>query len=450
MLISGPTMNTMIDQHCVAILERGVDVTIVELKASFDVFASELKMTNTLSVDIVLIKQIVSVLINLPNKSKQLAEPELIAHQLMIFLRDCVFIDQLRQRETKEIAYDLLIDLSMLFANICHYIHDTNVHLFKQLLLHKSLIDELSNCFNEIGTNGEHLDNPPFLRSIRFLLMAFQRFEKRHTQNDELYLATPLLFAVLKCLCSPYTVNTLIELECNFSEKLTDKQILLLNTCPVFLQWFSNNRNPELYLQIPRVLLAPFTTWVMNCSSDSVIHCSDEIRDMLRHLNFILVRPIEWETAKISSQEFYDDYCKLVSQWSLFLQVITSNSSDEFKFTSIARFIVQDLYNFTLNANVLNFMKSISNLIPNLLKITDVQQDETQLNAYRCLGKIMIEEDIKTMANPSKIAKIYVKFISNTIDDSKKKVRFYSLLNSLKSKFHLLYVISYVRILVLS
>jgi hypothetical protein len=165
---------------------------------------------------------------------------------------------------------------------------------------------------------------------------------------------------------------------------------------------------------------------------------------MLRHLNFILVRPIEWETAKISSQEFYDDYCKLASQWSLFLQVITSNASDEFKFTSIAKFILQDLYNFTLNENVLNFMKSISNLIPNLLKITDVRQDETQLNAYRCLGKIMIEEDIKTMANPSKIAKIYVKFISNTIDDSKKKVRFYSLLNSLKSKFHLLYVISYV------
>jgi len=68
-----------------------------------------------------------------------------------------------------------------------------------------------------------------------------------------------------------------------------------------------------------------------------------------------------------------------------------------------------------------------------LLKLADVQQDETQLNAYRCLGKIMIEQDIKTMTNPTKIAKIYVKFINDTIDDPKKKTRFYSLLDSLTS-----------------
>jgi hypothetical protein len=45
----------------------------------------------------------------------------------------------------------------------------------------------------------------------------------------------------------------------------------------------------------------------------------------------------------------------------------------------------------------------------------------------------MIEEDIKTMANPSKIASIYVKFITDSIDDPKKKTRLYSLLDSLTS-----------------
>ncbi|UJR19284.1 hypothetical protein I4U23_022413 [Adineta vaga] len=78
-------------------------------------------------------------------------------------------------------------------------------------------------------------------------------------------------------------------------------------------------------------------------------------------------------------------------------------------------------------------MKTISYLIPMLLKLADVQQDETQLNAYRCLGKIMIEEDIKTMTNPSKIATIYVKFITDSIDDPKKKTRLCSSLDSLKN-----------------
>jgi hypothetical protein len=166
-------------------------------------------------------------------------------------------------------------------------------------------------------------------------------------------------------------------------------------------------------------------------------------------MNFVLVRPIEWETDNISSKEFNDDYCKLVSQWSSFLQVIIQHSSDEHNFKSIARFIIQDLYNFTIHSSVLHFMKSIPNLISTLLKMTDIQQDETQLNVFRCLGKIMIEDDIKTMTNPSKIAMIYVKFMSSAIDDPKKKERFYSLLESLKSKYHMIHVILSSRILIL-
>jgi hypothetical protein len=166
-------------------------------------------------------------------------------------------------------------------------------------------------------------------------------------------------------------------------------------------------------------------------------------------MNFVLVRPIDWETANVSNNEFNDDYCKLVSQWSSFLQVIIRHSSDEYNFKSIARFVVQDLYNFTLHPSVLNFMKTIRTLIPALLKMTDIQQDETQLNVFRCLGKIMIEDDIKTMTNPSKIAMIYVKFMSSAIDDPKKKERFYSLLESLKSKYHMIHVILSSRILIL-
>jgi hypothetical protein len=311
------------------------------------------------------------------------------------------------------------------------------------------LIDELSHCLDEIATNGKHLDNPHFLSSIRHLLTAFQRFEKKQTENDGSSDTTPLLFAVVKCLCSSYTVESLTSLEHNFSQNLTERQTFLLSICPLFLHWFSGDHTPEVFLQIPRALLSSFTTWAINCQSDSIIHCSSELRDMMRHMNFALVRPIEWETANISSKEFNDDYYKLVSQWSSFLQVIIQHSSDEYNFKSIARFIVQDLYNFTLHSSVLHFMKSIPTLIPSLLKMTDIQQDETQLNVFRCLGKIMTEEDIKTMTNPSQIAMIYVKFMSSAIDDLKKKERFYSLLDSLKSKYHIIHVILPVRIMIL-
>ncbi|CAF1509425.1 unnamed protein product [Adineta steineri] len=76
-------------------------------------------------------------------------------------------------------------------------------------------------------------------------------------------------------------------------------------------------------------------------------------------------------------------------------------------------------------------MKTISNLIPMLLQMTDIQNDEIQLNVYRCLGKIMIETDIKTMANPQKVASMYIDYINNTMNDFNKTERFISLLQSL-------------------
>jgi hypothetical protein len=141
------------------------------------------------------------------------------------------------------------------------------------------------------------------------------------------------------------------------------------------------------------------------------------------------------DNLNILSEEFYNDYCKLVSYWSLILSSIVAYPADRSTINSTTRCIVQNLYNCTLHLNVLNFMKSIPNLIPMLLKISDVDYDEIKLNVYRCLGKIMTEADIKTMAHPDKIAAVYIEFIMNTIDNSKNIERFYSLLESLKCKF---------------
>jgi hypothetical protein len=125
----------------------------------------------------------------------------------------------------------------------------------------------------------------------------------------------------------------------------------------------------------------------------------------------------------------------LVLHWSAILSSVLAHFPDLMNAKKgTTRIIIQNLYNFTLHLNVLNYMKTISNLIPMLLKVTDIEDDEIQLNAYRCLGKIMTEEDIKTMTNATKIASVYIDFITNTINDAQKKERFHSLLKSLKSK----------------
>jgi hypothetical protein len=155
---------------------------------------------------------------------------------------------------------------------------------------------------------------------------------------------------------------------------------------------------------------------------------------MIRHLSCFLIRPIESDILNHLCEEFYSDYCQLVSYWTVILSSTLAYSNNKINVRFTTRIIIQNLYNLTLHFDVLNFMKTIPNLIPMLLRMTDAENDEIQLNAYRCLGKIMIEKDIKTMTNPDKITAVYIEFIRNTIDDPKNQERFFSLLESLKSK----------------
>ncbi|CAF1053717.1 unnamed protein product [Rotaria sordida] len=263
--------------------------------------------------------------------------------------------------------------------------------------------------------------------------MTYQYFNRLQSIINEYSSTTSLVFAVIKCLCSSYSIEIIKKLEYNFSQNLNYGQILLLSTCPLYLKWYPSYYDPELFRQIPRILLSPFTEWLISCHSNSIIHCSKDVENILRRLNNALLRLIEWENVNISNQEFYNDYCRLVSKWSSLLSVILKYSSDDSNTISIKKIIAHNLYDFTLHTNVLDFMKTIPNLIPMLLQMADVQEDATQLHTYRCLGKLMSEIDIKIMANPSKITSVYIKYLLNTIDDPKTKERFYSILQSLKN-----------------
>jgi hypothetical protein len=427
--------NTMINEQCKIIRKYGSDISIEQLKTSFDVFVSELNKMDTPDMKCILIKQIIRPLANLSCRNKKFAEPELITHEFFVILRDSAIIDQFRRRQIEDnIEEEPLLNVSLMFMNLCYNINDTNINNIKELFFHKPLIDELANCLNDIGTYGKHFNDSSLLRSISYFLLSFKHFRRSEIITNEYFLITPILFGVVQCLCSSYAVEMIENLEKNFIQQLNDCQILFLDTMTLYLQWYSDYRDPENFINILRRLLNPFITWITNCHPDSFRQCSPKVATMIRHLSYFLVRPLESHNLNILSEEFYDGYCKLAVYWSSILSSILSNTSDKITVKYTIRMILQNLYNFTLHLNVLNFMKTIPNLIPMLLKMIDVDHDEIQLNAYRCLGKMMRETDIKTMANPDKIASVYIEYMTNTIDDPKNVERFYSLLESLKSK----------------
>ncbi|CAF4020115.1 unnamed protein product [Rotaria sp. Silwood1] len=415
------------------IRQHGLSLPVERLKTSFDFFVTELKTIDDGEARSNLIGQMISPLISLSFKDKKLAEVELIQHEFFLILRDQILIEHLRRRHIEgNLTGKILLNVSILFMNLYHNITDTNVAECEHLLLHYPLIDELVKCLNELNNSDKHINDPNLLRSISFLLTALKHLHAKQIINDEYLLLKPLFSAIAQRLTSLNTITMIRNLKRNFTQYLDHRNILFLDTMPLYSQWYSDYDDLEIFLQVLRRLLKEFTDWFTSCSPDSYRHCTTKMGSMIRHFTYFLVRPIESDNLKIFSEEFYDDYCRLVSHWILFLSSTLSFPSNKIN-TSATRTILQMLYNFTLHLNVLNYMKTMPILIPMLLQMTEVDHVEIQLNAYRCLGKLMREDDIKKMANPSKIACVYIDFITRTIDDRAQTRRFHSLLDSLKN-----------------
>ncbi|CAF3986523.1 unnamed protein product [Rotaria sp. Silwood2] len=392
----------MIEEQSTTIQICEADISHEQMKASFDIFVSTFRQIDNPHMKYMLIEQIISSLTITSDESKRIAESELITHELFVILRDYVIVDQLRREPTEKTngTQKVLLNVSLFFMNLCSSINETNFTAFKRLFFQKPLIDELANCLHEIITYGKYLNDRLHLRSVSSLLIALKKIRKYHLTTIEYSLITPILLAATECLCSSYAVDIIKSLKRNFVQQLDEVQMLFLHAIPFYLKWYWDNCDPESFIKILRMLVNEYTAWFTSCQPDSYLQRSSEIDGMIRHLNYILIRPTEFDSLNIFSEEFYQDYCKLVWHWSLILSSILACSTCTTNVKSAARTSVQIFYNFTLHSNVLNFMKTIPNLISMLLKVTDLDHDEMQLNAYRCLGKIMIEADIKTMTKP--------------------------------------------------
>lgn len=426
--------STVVDTHCSAIRERGAETTLEELKASFDAFTTVLNKTTADEAKHDVLETLSATLVNSPYKMNKLNHGDLIGHELFTILRDEAVLAQLRQRTVrKNSTRRCLQRVSTLFLNLTYKLNETNIPVLNHLLFHQPLIAEIAACLDEIGTKGQHLHSPILLRALKSLLLAFKTYLRHPLLGDEYTVLAPIFDAIVGCLSSPYPVYMIRSLKLDFSQVLNDSQMLLLDTLPFYLQWYTGPPEPAAHTRILRTLLHEFTSWLTSCAPESYIHCSGQIGRMIRHLNYFLVRPIESEQVHAFSEEFYHDYCQLVSYWVVTLSKTLPCFSDQPHVKDCTRIIIKNLYNFTLHLNVLNYMKTLPNLMSMLLQVTDIEDDEIQVNAYRCLGKIMTEADIKAVNNPRHIATVYIDFIGKTIDDPFQKERFHSLLNSLKS-----------------
>lgn len=419
--------STIIDQQCTFIEKQGILITTNQLKKSLDAIVIELskqKLTNNVTI----IKQILASMHI--NGVKSYGECGIVDHQLFIILRD-LYLDILRQWRhgptLDKLSYDVLLKISVSFDFICTCISDTNVNLFKGLLIYKPLVDELSMCLTEIAVDGKHLEDPQ-INAMDYMIRAIHRiFQDRiQIQNDPSLAA--LLNAILKCLCSPFFINIFKQItEC---KELNEAQTLLLSTCLDCFSWYGGEYREKFLSVMRTALLSSFTQWLLAHASTFRQWSMITIKAMKKLGDIILDFDVEHGVQ--CSEEVYDDCCKVIDSFVFILSSLSNETTSESNIALI-RTVVMQLYLLTLNPTILSYIKS-QKLPPILLKLSNIANEWIRFNVYRILALILTERDIKELANPSMIAKVFVAFLTTLIDDSAKFLRRRSLLRCLKSK----------------
>ena len=127
------------------------------------------------------------------------------------------------------------------------------------------------------------------------------------------------------------------------------------------------------------------------------------------------------------------DYCIMIDQLTIVLDSILELQTIDQSTIILLRVITQNFYSLTMTNDLRTYIKS-KPIIPLLFKSKDIGDDIVQFHVYRILASILTEDDIKALTDSSKIAGVFLRFLTDLIDDSSMIPRFHNLMRSLNGK----------------
>jgi hypothetical protein len=414
-----------IDQQCILIKEQGASMSTENLTTSFNTIVISLNKGELLK-NVETIQKIVTTL-----SSQKFFETNLLDHQLFVIIRD-LYLDILYRWRRGEIlnqsTRQIFCEVSSLFAGICLNGTNTTVIPLKKLLISKPLIDELSECLEEIATNGKHLQDTQIV-AVDNMIRAIHYLEKGRIdiQNDPIICT--LLNCIIKCVCSKYFIDMFEQAA--HSENFNSAETFLLDTCTDYICWHKDNRYNEICAAIQTALLNTFVTWLQTNVSSFQQWTKMSIK-VMGQLYITLING-NAKDNEIYSQQIQDNYCTMIDIFFTILETLMkSNLINEFSITLI-RILTQGLYSLTMTNDLRTYIKN-KQMIPLLLNLINIEDEMIKFHVYRILASIMTEKDIKTLDNSHSIAHVFLTFLNKLIDDSSMTPRFHNLLRSLKSK----------------
>ena len=416
------------EQQCTRIKDHSIPF----LKDSFDAIVNELNKHQGSS-NVPMIQQVLGAITSRSSHGRFLLNSHLLVHPLFILFRDCYLTLLHRWRTGQGLDYhsqEAFFQLGSLFVDLCEYANDSSdASILAQLLIDPLFITELRTSLNEIIGDGKHLHDER-IKGLSCALLALHYLEKGRMELQSRPLMIELLESIVQCVCSPWCLQLFIQI--NELEKLNESQTFLLDVCTKFISSHDAGRYNDTTISVRTALLSPFVNWFEKYVSAFRTLTPLPIA-IIGQLCITLIGG-NAKDADVFPSNIRDDYCKMIDQIVTILNSIIDTPPIDESSMALTKVLTQNLYSLTMTTDLRSYIKS-KHIVPLLLKVTNIDDDTIQFHVYRILASILTEEDIKTLINPSKTANVFLRFLTNLIDDSSMIPRFHNLLRSLKSKF---------------
>ncbi|CAF3298182.1 unnamed protein product [Rotaria socialis] len=410
-------------------LQEHEELTMVEqVKQSFDSITRKIDEDKNLILDRQIIKEIVDLAIQ--SNEKHLCDSSIIDHRAFFILRD-YFLNLLQRWRFGEVfddtSYFIFESISSLFLKMSSHISNGNLSTLKELIFHETFLNEMNRFFDELSVNGKYLEDHQ-IKSMDNLLRTIQRLERINFDTKKDY----LFDNIVKCICSSSFIEIFLQSVNQDNEDVGHR--FLLNTCTDYIYSHSTDqKHKQSLIDIRQTLLRPFTQWLIQQSS-LFRFWNNRMLITLRQICFLLTLSIQLNRLILLDKDILDDYYQIIDSFvNILYSIIQSENKTNNKLSqSLIGTIIPNIYTMTLSKQLEKYIQN-KHIISLILKLTDFENDEIQLNAFKILSSITTEQETKNIVYSNTIASLFIKFLNKVIDDSNQTLRFYNLLRSLKS-----------------
>ncbi|CAF4555040.1 unnamed protein product, partial [Didymodactylos carnosus] len=190
------------------------------------------------------ISEIISLLEN--KDTEKACKSYMFNHKVFVLIRDAlvILLNKWHTNETlNEQEMVLLQKTSAIFWDMIQEIADTDVVVFKTLLLNESFIESIKLCVDDITANDKQSDDDILSVLDTMIWVLGKLINKEKEVQDDPTLLT-LLDSIMKCICSARYLDTFKQLCPEDSEVSVAVQFLLV-TCPHYVIYYYDGERLE-------------------------------------------------------------------------------------------------------------------------------------------------------------------------------------------------------------